>query len=378
MIMKTKKIVLFAALALLMPVVAFGATFRGGDNPSVGSSETINDDLYIAGSNVSITGATMGDLFAAGQSILVSGQVRQDLFAGGNNVTVTSNVGDDAKIGGNTVLVQGGIGDDLMIGGNQITISNGQIGGDLVAAGSTINVEAPVYGEIRISGETVYINSFVQGNVTINANQLELGPKANLSANLHYVSPKEMIKDGGAKILGKITYEPKATPVKNFNSFKAFVSFWAVMKIAMMLVLAFLLGLLFKRYSVKAVETAFKSPWSALGKGLLTAIVLPVVSIILLVTVVGIPLGILGIVSIVALCIFVHALTPILMGSLLFKWISRSGEFKVNWKTILLGVVVYSILGLIPFVGCIITGLFCLGAIGTITSLKLQIVKEWR
>jgi len=376
-IMKTKKIVFFAVLALFAPVVAFGATFRGGNSPSVGSSETINDDLYIAGANISVTGATNGDLFAAGQSVLVSGQVRQDLFVGGNSVTITGNVGDDVKIGGNTVLIQGGVDGDAMIGGNQITISGGQIGGDLLVAGNAVFVEAPVQGKVHIGGATVYINSTVAKDITVDAAQLELGPKAIINGNLIYRSPKEMIKDSGAKILGTVSYEPKVARDTG-HPIKAFISFWLVIKALMILVLAFLLGLVFKRYSVKAVETAFKSPWVALGKGILTVIVLPIISILLLVTIVGIPLGILGIVSIIAFGILGCALAPIFIGSLLYKWIGKKEEFQVNWKTILLGVVVYCVLGLIPFVGRAIVSLFCLAAIGTIVDLKWQIIKEWR
>ena len=377
MTMKKQKIVLFAVLVFLVPAVVFGATFKGGNNPGVGSSETINDDLYIGGNSVSVTGVTMGDLFVAGQSVLVSGQIRQDLFAGGNNVTIIGNVGDDVKIGGNTVLIQGGVGGDAMVGGNQIMISGGQIGGDLLVGGSVVYVEAPVQGKVRIAGATVYINSTVVGDVNVDANQLELGPKAVINGNLTYHSPKELIKDSGAKIMGTVSYEPKI-PRATERSFKAFISFWLVMKALMIAVLAFLLGLVFKRFSVKAVESAFKSPWHVLGKGLLTVIVLPIVSILLLITVVGIPLGILGFVSIFALSIFSCALAPIFMGALLYKWINKKEEFSINWKTILLGVVAYFVLWLIPFVGHAIIFLFYLAAIGAIVSLKLQMIKEWR
>jgi len=66
------------------------------------------------------------------------------------------------------------------------------------------------------------------------------------------------------------------------------------------------------------------------------------------------------------------------MGALLYKWINKKEEFSINWKTILLGVVVYFVLWLIPFVGHAVVLLFCLAAIGTIVNLKLEMIKEWR
>lgn len=375
--MNKQKIILFVAVALLLPAVALGATFTSGNNPTVGSSEIVSDDLYIAGSSVSVTGTIIGDLFSAGQSVLISNQVSQDLFSAGNNVVITANVGDNVKIVGNTVFIQGNVGGDAMIGGNQITISGGQVGGDLLLGGNSINVEASVRGKARIAGALVYINSTVTGDIIVDATQLKLGPKAVISGNLTYRSPNEMSKDSEAKILGIVSYESKA--VRNESRpIKAFISFWLVMKVLMMLILVFLMGTMFRRYSVEAAETAFKSPWAALGKGFVTVIILPVISILLLVTVVGIPLGILGIISIVALSILSCALTPIFIGSLLYRWLTKKTNFEVNWKTMLIGVAAYIILWFIPFVGGAITSLFSLAAIGTAISLKLQMIKELR
>ncbi|HAU07454.1 MAG: hypothetical protein UW46_C0006G0010 [Candidatus Yanofskybacteria bacterium GW2011_GWF1_44_227] len=375
--MNKQKIILFVAMALLLPAVALGATFTSGSNPTVGSSEIVSDDLYIAGSSVSVTGTIIGDLFAAGQSVLISNQVSQDLFSAGNNVVITANVDDDVKIIGNTVFIQGNVGGDAMIGGNQITVSGGQVGGDLLLGGNSINVEASVRGKARIAGALVYINSTVTGDIIVDATQLKLGPKAVISGNLTYRSPNEMSRDSEAKILGTVSYESKAMRNES-RPIKAFISFWLIMKALMMIVLVFLMGIMFRRYSVEAVETAFKSPWAALGKGFVTVIILPVISILLLVTVVGIPLGILGIISIVALSILSCALTPIFIGSLLYKWLTKKTNFDVSWKTMLIGVAAYIILWFIPFVGYAVISLFSLTAIGTAVSLKLRMIKELR
>ena len=48
---------------------------------------TINDNLYAAGSNVSIAGVISGDLFVAGANVIISGPVYADLAAAGGSLT---------------------------------------------------------------------------------------------------------------------------------------------------------------------------------------------------------------------------------------------------------------------------------------------------
>jgi hypothetical protein len=145
-----------------------------------------------------------------------------------------------------------------------------------------------------------------------------------------------------------------------------------------MLTASLIVGLVFRRYSQTLVEKATANPLKELGRGIVTFIVLPILSIILLVTIIGIPLGILGLLSFIILCIFATIITPIFLGALVYKWISRKSDYVVNWKTILLGVVVYSLLGFIPFLGWLAVCISFMITLGAVLNIKWQMLKEWR
>ena len=70
-----KLLVTVAVLILLLPMLAFGATFEAGKDVSTGKGETIEDNFYIAGGDVSVHSTVSGDLIAAGGKVLIAGVV---------------------------------------------------------------------------------------------------------------------------------------------------------------------------------------------------------------------------------------------------------------------------------------------------------------
>src|SRR3989344_748507 len=97
----------FLGALLLVPAVGIAAEFRAGEQPSLSANERIADDLYMAGGNVTSSGAITGDLVVAGGNILVQGAVSADLAAMGGSIIILGNVGDDLRIGGGNITIGG-------------------------------------------------------------------------------------------------------------------------------------------------------------------------------------------------------------------------------------------------------------------------------
>jgi hypothetical protein len=150
------------------------------------------------------------------------------------------------------------------------------------------------------------------------------------------------------------------------------------MKFLSLLVAALLIGLSFRKYSKELVRAATTNPLKEIGRGIITLIVLPILSIILLITIVGIPFGIIGVLSFLMLVVFATIMTPVFLGSLIHKWVSKKSEYVINWKTILLGTLVYCVLGLIPLIGWLIICISMIITAGVVVNLEWRIYKEWR
>ncbi|MFA6520412.1 MAG: hypothetical protein WCT44_02265 [Candidatus Paceibacterota bacterium] len=373
---------IFVLILLVFPVLVFAAEFKAGQQPSFSSGEKAEENLYMAGGSVVSAGAAGEDLLVAGGTALVSGPVTGDLFVVGGNITVSNQVRGDARIGGGNIIVSGNVMGDALIGGGQIILSGKLIGGDAAIAGGAVRVDSEVKGNAKIAGGEVYINAPIGGDANIRAEKLTLGPNADIIGNLKYKGAKPVIIEEGGRVRGDTVFTQLSGRDKTNRGITAgvigFFTFVFVAKFLMLFFTALLIGLGFKRYSRELVEKATENPLKELGRGVVTLIVLPVFSVFLLITVVGIPLGIIGFLSFAMLLVFASIITPIFLGALVYKWISKGSGYVVNWKTILLGTVVYFLLCLIPFIGWLAGCVSVAISLGAALGIKWKVAKEWR
>jgi hypothetical protein len=109
-----------------------------------------------------------------------------------------------------------------------------------------------------------------------------------------------------------------------------------------------------------------------------TLIALPILSVILIATLIGIPFGLLGLISFIALIILSAFTTPIIVGSYIHKLVKKPVGYVVNWKTILLGVVVCTLVTYIPVLGGLAIAITLFITVGAIIKMKWDIIKAWR
>lgn len=366
-------------VGLILPVSALAAEFRIGEQSAIAPSEKITGDMYIAGGSVTSAGTVAGDLVVGGGTVVVSGDVGTDILAGGGNVTILSNVGDDLRVGGGNIVVQGSVGGDLVAGGGNVIVGGTGIKGDLVVGAGTLRLDAPVGGNIKYGGSNILINSTVDGNVDITADKVTLGSGAVINGNLKYKAKKELTMIDGAVVKGEVTYEPKVARDSGVRvaALVALLSLFVLGKFLALLASALVVGLVFRKYSRDLVEKAVTKPLAEIVRGIVTIIVLPVASVVIMMTAVGIPLGILGLITFGMLMLFAWMVAPIVLGSVVYRYFSK-GEIDVTWQTILTGAFLYSVLGLIPLIGWFMQCVLMLLTIGVIVALEWQIYRDWR
>ena len=367
-------------LALLfIPLIIFAAEFRTGDQPSLSAGETLANDLYMVGGNVTASGSVRGDLIAAGGSLIVSGPVSADLIAAGGNVTILGDVGDDVRALGGNVVVQGKVTDDVIIGAGQVNLGGSGIGGDVAIGGGMVRIDTPVKGSVRIGGGEVYINAAIGGDVNVEADKVTLGPKTVIGGDFTYSAAKTATLEEGAIVRGETTFtERKSVGGISKAGVAGLLSLWFISKFFMTLAGALGVVLIFRRYAETLVKTAAAKPLLETGRGLIFFVVTPVTSIILLVTLIGVPLGLLGLIAFAGALVFVSITAPIVVGSVVHRFLFKPVDYQISWKTVLLGVILYSLFALIPFIGWIIKFGVVLLTLGATVNVKWGLLKEWR
>ena len=72
---------------------------RAGESIVVEADETIEDDLYLFGTSVTIEADVPGDVVAFGSSVTITGDVGGDVLAGTSNLRITGTVSGDVRAG---------------------------------------------------------------------------------------------------------------------------------------------------------------------------------------------------------------------------------------------------------------------------------------
>jgi len=360
-ILKGLIVSLLAILLMTFTTVAVLAfDVRRGDIVTVASEEVIDSDLYVAGGTIIIDGTINGDLIAAGKIIRVNGPVNGSIIAIGGTVDINGEVTHAVRVIGETLNISGTIGRDLLLAGDKVSLaSTAEIGSDLL-----------------LGAGTALIDGLIKGDINSGVESLTIASTASIQGKLTYISENEANIQSGAQIMGPITHqlpdvkERLAVGTHQLPDIKERLTpagLWGkVIGFLMALVLGIIIILLAPR-RVKAVTESIRTrPWASLGWGAIILIFTPIAALIVCITIIGLPLGLITLVLYsIAICL-TQLFAGLLIGQLIIGS-SRGVETKAALVGALaLGLAILSLLKLIPYLDNVIglaTVLFGLGAI---------------
>jgi cytoskeletal protein CcmA (bactofilin family) len=351
-------VALVALIVALSPSRAAAADIRQGQDITIGSADTIEDDLYAFGSNISINGTIHGDLIAAGNNISVDGTVTGDVIAAGNTVAIRGQVGGSVRAAASSVVLDGKVANDLVAAGNELTIlGNGRVGRDVLVGATNTTVSGQIGRDLQVGGTNVKIDGAVGGNVTGTVERLQITDRGTVGGSLKYTSKNEAQIANASSVKGSIERQtPDDGRAPLFTGTAALVVEWLKGLIGL-LILGILVVFFFPGFSRRAGEALVRSPWLTLAIGALVLIGLPILSIVFFA--VGALIGGWWI-GFVVLALFGVALAlsiPVAavgVGGALLRIARRPVPV---WLALLIGLVVLLLVGLVPILGGLV--IFC-------------------
>ncbi|NCN52355.1 hypothetical protein GW943_00900 [Candidatus Parcubacteria bacterium] len=335
-----------AAIGMLvaLPVVVLaGPVIRTGESVTITNAQEVSDDLYGAGGTVSISGSVMGDAYLAGGTVVINAPISSDLVVAGGTVQVHAPVSDDVRVGGGEVVIADTVGGDVfVIGGVLRILSTAKITGDIIFFGGELIVEGPVAGSIFGSADSARIDTSIGGSIDIKtARALTLGDRAEVLGDIAYTGGAEMVRAQNAVVVGNIQHREQETP--------AFSGAGFVVPILIAMFAALTAFLVFRKQVTTVVRTRGKYGVHGLI-GLAALIVVPFVSLILSLSILGIYVGIFILLCYVALLIAAWVMSGIFLGTLCMEYILKK-ENEVSLRSVLVGTLAFQVLILIPFIG---------------------------
>lgn len=323
-----------ALLAAVMLVAQPAAALTTASGTSVAQTGEVKDVYAAGGTTVDLQGGYANDVYAAGNSVTVSGPVNGDLNIGASTVTVTGEVTGGVRIAGGTVTINSKVGRNVVLLGGTLTIgTDADIAGEVISAGSSVVINGHVAGAVNAWAGTATINGTIDGPVSLHLNgdddrdapALHLQQHAVLKGDLTYWATKDATIDTGATVTGTTKRHEAATVTTKdikttIQQFLAIGRLWSLFSA---LVVGVLIALLFPKTLRNVADTMLKRSGASIGWGVLIAFALPIALFILMVTVIGIPLGLLCLGAFVAGCYLTQTFLGFLVGDLLVRWLGK-------------------------------------------------------
>ena len=352
------------------PVLAFDA--RSEETVTVGSQEVVDDDLYVGAYTIIIDGMVNGELWAAGYTITVNGAVNGSAMVAGNMISISGDVGHAVRAAGQTISISGNINGDLMVFGSAVNVaSTATVKGDLFVGAANVRIDGLVEGDIKGGGSAVTIGNGVKGNVELEVDSLTILSTANIEGDLTYTSEEEADIQSGAQIGGATTHNLPPVPVKEEAAIPfPFVLFFGILSkligFLMALVTGLVIILIAPRRLTSIAESIRISPGASAGWGAVVLFLTPIAAILVCLTIVGIPVGLIAL-ALWGIGLYLAQIpVGLLIGRLIIGRFRGVERRAIMIGALALGLVILTLLGLIPYLGFFIglaVAIFGFGAV---------------
>lgn len=346
------------------------------DNDNAEKTNTETNANVIADENFK-----KSDVYLTGDNVTIDYIVDGNLFVVANTVTINSQIGGDAFICANTVTV----GENAYIFSNLFTLSkNVIINGvvyDLYAASENTTINGYVYRDVRVGSNTVNIFGAIGRNAFIDCVNLNFTQNINVNSeeqteevassshgivngNLSYTSSREASIPEGA-VTGETSFEKE--DLSDGNTIQKHIISLGTFLATVIVIWLLCLWLAPKFLKNTDVFLTSKKVWPVIGFGILTPIVGIALSIILLILGITSTLGLLlfillFILMAISTSIFVIAINNVICNKLKIQKII--GAFGM----LIVSAIVLWLIGLIPYIGSIVSIISVVLGLGIITS----------
>jgi anti-sigma factor RsiW len=335
--------------ALTLPQPAGAADVRRGRSVYIPASETIHNDLIVAGPSVRIDGTVEGDLIVFTRDVTVTGHVTGDVIAFAAHALIGGIVDGNVRVFTQNTTMEGSVGKNVSAITNSLDLApKGNVGGGLIALAGSADLDGNIQRDLLgIIGRTD-LDGSIGEQVWIRGGSLAVASTAQVGGPVVFHGREQPVVASGAKLASPIQVEITQEIRRSRRSTAALViheifSYGAALLAGILLVTVFP-G--FYRTTLRETRN-IGLPIGIGALALLTGIFLLVLGIILLFVGVGA-----GIASVLGYAPILY-LAQVFVGA----WLGNKilGESSNNANTaigrIALGLLILHVAGLIPVLG---------------------------
>ncbi len=344
--------------APLLIILSFVGTGCSGEDHNAKTERTVilsagkvHEGWYFgAGDEVRIEGTVNGDAYVAGGNVDISGTINGDLLVAGGMVTVDGTVSDNIRAAGGTIRINGNVGKSVTAAGGNVLIAHGaKVQNYLLAAGGKVDIAGEIAKGVRVGAGQMLITGTVGEGLDFGGGQLTVAQGARIGGDVNVqVKNPEDVEIAEGSVRGTVSIHQ---PIREEESFLSSVAGRAIWMLCLLFT-ALVAALVLPRQVQRAGTLLLSSPGKTALWGVLGVIAVPIAAIIIMITLVGIPVGL----FVLLLYVWFLYLSQLSLGVVLAQWMFRLGERK-GWAltgVVLLGVLIVHLIAFVPYVRLVI------------------------
>jgi len=253
--------------------------------------------------------------------------------------------------------------DHVVITGG-VVVPAGQTAGDVVVLDGTVSIAGHATGDVVSVSGPVRVTGRVDGDLIAVSDRAFLGPAARVGGDLRYGDERPVLARG-ARVAGEISNEDWADAANGWG-WLSLIGWWLAVSVSTLIIGALLV--LLAPAALYAAERAVRERFGAtVGWGVAIAVGVPVLAVLALVTLVGIPFGVALLLAAVPLLVVAYVTSAWLVGRRVLR--NRSAS---PWVALFAGWGVLRLVALIPVAGALV------GLAATVVGLGALAVALWR
>lgn len=376
--MKRKLLSLFGVILSAMLFVSFvrpaqAWEIRKGENVVLTPKETFKESLVVTGGNLTIDSQVDGDLYCAGRKVTINGNVSGDILCAAQQIEIKGKVAGSIRVAAQMIDLEGQVSKNATIFAQNITIGLPVvISGDLYTASSNITFNGRVLKSWAAHAESINLNGFVGGNTNLVVNQLTLGKGAVLQSKLNYTSSQDATLTSGSKLAQGLN---RSIPTSKTGALDTQKKFWImpttaakglditgkIMGAIWGLIMGAIVVLIFPIWVSKSSSMI----WDKTGKsalwGLLVWAVAPVLIVMSVITIIGIPLAFFMGLALLVVAGLAHIVAATAVGHRIIT--DKKQKLILVW---FVGFLILTVLSWLPIIGWLVSLLVLLIGTGAV------------
>ncbi len=363
-------------LATLLSALLFSFSFvfsahavylYSGNQLDLPKDKKINETAIIAAGSVTVDSEINGDLFCAGKDIVVNGDVKGDVLCAGQSVKINGRVEGNVRIAAQFIEINGQVGRNVTTASQDLIVSKfASIKGDIFFGVQSADLRGASGRDLLGAADQLTISGTLNRNAKVAASKITLVDPAKIGGDFEYYMESLGTASVNQKnVKGNILKHEvvrKELPQKEVKevTFAAKLMgrlLWAISSLLLGLTLLYFL----RSRVLERMQLIGERPFVSGLIGLAVLILTPIVTLLLLVSVIGAPLAFVLFLEYVLSLILASIYPTILIGDWAIKLATKKKSGGLGWS-LLAGTVLVGLLFLVPVIGPLSAFvLLCLG-----------------